>query len=338
LKVCAVIVTYGERFHLLKQVIDACFREGVDKVIVVDNASVENSRKQLKEYESKNKDKLKVIYLDENTGSAGGYKRGLQEAYNDSKCEFIWLLDDDNKPEKESLSYLLSNWKNYKIEDKTKTLALLSNRIDRTKFIEAVQCNNPNIILGRKNKYLGFHIYDLFDKLLNRFLNKKKIKYKDDIEIFPVPIAPYGGLFIHKNMLEEIGYPNSSFRLYADDSEFTYRITLAKGKILLILKSLIIDIDEDWTKTKKQSRMENFVDHIEDKDDAFQKVYYTVRNLNYMEKKYFTNNKCIYFINKMIFYFIFSLVIIKKTRSVNKLRKIINYFLAATKDSVKIHD
>ena len=50
-----------------------------------------------------NQERLKVIYLDENTGSAGGYKLGLEEAYKCNECEFIWLLDDDNKPQKDSL-------------------------------------------------------------------------------------------------------------------------------------------------------------------------------------------------------------------------------------------
>lgn len=40
----AVTVTYGNRFHLLKQVIDGALREGVSKVIVVDNNSVPQSR------------------------------------------------------------------------------------------------------------------------------------------------------------------------------------------------------------------------------------------------------------------------------------------------------
>lgn len=48
-EICAVIPTYGDRFKFLKQVIDACLREGVDKIIAIDNASAENSRKQLKE-------------------------------------------------------------------------------------------------------------------------------------------------------------------------------------------------------------------------------------------------------------------------------------------------
>ncbi|MGC9081504.1 MULTISPECIES: glycosyltransferase family 2 protein [Pseudomonadati] len=52
-KVCVVTVTYGDRFYLLKQVIDASFNEGVSKIIVVDNCSSKNSRNQLKDYERK---------------------------------------------------------------------------------------------------------------------------------------------------------------------------------------------------------------------------------------------------------------------------------------------
>ncbi|MGC8769598.1 MAG: hypothetical protein ACP5Q2_09890 [Calditerrivibrio sp.] len=50
---CVVTVTYGDRFYLLKQVIDASFNEGVSKIIVVDNCSSKNSRNQLKDYERK---------------------------------------------------------------------------------------------------------------------------------------------------------------------------------------------------------------------------------------------------------------------------------------------
>jgi len=44
----AVIVTYGNRFHLLKQAITSALREGVAKVIVVDNTEI---REKLKIYE-----------------------------------------------------------------------------------------------------------------------------------------------------------------------------------------------------------------------------------------------------------------------------------------------
>jgi len=63
MKVCSVIVTYGDRFHLLKQVIEACYKEGVDKVIVIDNASEENSKKQLKENQNRLNSYLKTSSL-----------------------------------------------------------------------------------------------------------------------------------------------------------------------------------------------------------------------------------------------------------------------------------
>ena len=44
-KVYVVTVTYGNRFHLLKQVMDAALNEGVHKVIVVDNNSELERRK-----------------------------------------------------------------------------------------------------------------------------------------------------------------------------------------------------------------------------------------------------------------------------------------------------
>ena len=76
-KVCAVTVTYGNRFHLLNQVIDAALSEGVYKIIVVDNNSELVSRNKLMEYEKLLNGKIKVLYLDDNYGSAGGFKSCL---------------------------------------------------------------------------------------------------------------------------------------------------------------------------------------------------------------------------------------------------------------------
>jgi len=51
MKVYAVIVTYGNRFYFLKQVIESALREGVAKVIVIDNNFISKSKKKLKYYE-----------------------------------------------------------------------------------------------------------------------------------------------------------------------------------------------------------------------------------------------------------------------------------------------
>jgi len=91
-----VIVTYGNRFNLLKQVIDAVLDEHVNRIIVVDNNSQTESRNNLKKYQEKYSNILKVFYQYKNTGSAAGFKFGIKEAYNSKECDFILLLDDDN--------------------------------------------------------------------------------------------------------------------------------------------------------------------------------------------------------------------------------------------------
>ena len=224
MKICAVIVTYGDRFHLLVQVMDACYKEGVDKIIVVDNASIESSKKQLKEYEKDNKDRLQVIYLDENTGSAGGYKRVLREAYNCNECEFIWLLDDDNMPQKDSLIILKKFWNKLEDEHKEEKVSLLSYRPDRVQYKEAIMTHNPNLVLGRKNSFLGFHILDLPIKVIRVIKRKMGISTfidNSNIKSGRVAVAPYGGMFFHKNIINTIGYPRKEFFVYADDHEWS---------------------------------------------------------------------------------------------------------------------
>ena len=69
----AVTVTYGNRFHLLKQVMDSALVKSVAKVIVVDNNSVPESREQLKAYEQR--DQLSFCYV--------AWKNGIEYKFID---------------------------------------------------------------------------------------------------------------------------------------------------------------------------------------------------------------------------------------------------------------
>lgn len=300
MKVCAVIVTYGNRFKFLKQVIDACFKEGIDKVIVIDNASVENSRKQLREYEKKNKDRLKVIYLDENTGSARGYKRGLEEAYKCEDCEFIWLLDDDNEPQKASLKLLKKFWNNLNEESKEKKIALLSYRPSRDIYKEAVVSNNSYLVLGKFDSFMGFHIVDFPKKVLKvlkRKLGIHNFKKNRSTENGKVAVAPYGGIFFHKSLLSKIGYPREEFFLYTDDHEWTYRITKGGGKIFVIFDSIIKDIDVSWHLKEKGNSSFSTILSAKSK----MRIYYSVRNRIIFEKENLVRRPAIYYLNMYIY-------------------------------------
>jgi len=307
----AVIVTYANRFHLLGQVIDSCFLEGVDKVIVIDNNSEQESRTQLENLESRISDKLKVVYLDKNIGSAGGYKKGLEEAYNDVDCEYIWLLDDDNQPQKDSLDALKDFWHSLQQEDKKDKVSLLSYRKDRIAFKEAIMTNNPDLVLGRKNSFLGFHIMDLpkkVIKVLKRKLNIQTFKENENVKSGLVSLAPYGGMFFHKNIIKTIGYPNEDFFVYADDHDWSYRITKNGGFIYLVLNSLVDDIDTSWN--LKEKTISPFYSFLNQGSDF--RVYYSVRNRVFFEKN-LIQNKWIY--NSQLQLFIFFLSFYKNTKN-----------------------
>jgi len=290
MKVCAVIVTYGDRFHLLKQVMDACYSEGVNKIIVIDNASEKNSKEQLKGYEQK-ESRLKVIYLDENTGSAGGFKRGLEEAYK-LDSEFIWIFDDDNIARKGALKALLNCWKEQKLlKDKD---MLISLRKDRKQYYKSIKQKNPEILIGKKNSFMTF---DLISYIKNK-ISKNKISKKYNRNYGEVYQAPYGGMFLHRELIDKIGYPNEKFFVYTDDTEYSYRVITNNGKIYAVLDSLLEDIDTSWHDVKFKKGL--FNSPILDTPSNF-RVYYTFRNRVYFELNNRVNNKYIYFFNMFVF-------------------------------------
>ncbi len=292
--VYAVIVTYSNRFYLLDQVIKSCYAEGVDKIIVVDNNSDESSQKELRNLENNLKNGLKVIYLNKNSGSSGGYKRGLEEAYKDNNCSYIWLLDDDNKPQKGSLKRLKEYWKSLNKKEQNKKISLLSYRQDRKAYKEAIVIGDPDFVLGKQNSFLGFHIYSFLRKIVLRKPRPQALQ--ENINSGLVSVAPYGGMFFHKNIINTIGYPKEDFFVYADDHDWSYRIVNNGGEIHLLLDSMIEDIDTSWHLSSTNESIFKMIA----KGNPF-RIYYTTRNRLFFERKYLVKKPFLYLVNRVVF-------------------------------------
>jgi len=299
--VSAVTVTYGDRFYLLKQVIDSALEEGVSQVIVVDNASSDESREKLREYERAS-GRISVVYIDENTGSAGGFKRGIERAL-EVGSEFIWLLDDDNVPLRGSLENLMRCWDEIEDPNKERTTAILSFRFRRYK--EGVK------LLTRKNSFTDFHILDIIYNIfsIGRFL--RRITSGDDFKKLDNPeevsIATYGGLFLHRDIIPIIGLPDERFFLYEDDNEYTFRITKKGGRIILCPSSKVDDVDLSWRVDEEPSFF-----HAILKSGGDFRNYYRFRNRVYFERKDLVTSRFMYRINRFFFLmilYIFSIFI-----------------------------
>lgn len=314
-KVCVVTVTYGNRFELLQRVIKAALALGVGKVIVVDNASEPESRRQLRELERASQGKVEVVYLPENLGSAGGYKAGLEHASRDRTCEFIWLLDDDNEPAEDALNELQAQYRSLEATYTPDKLMLLALREDRAYLQAALRTAHPRKGFPRKSSFLRFHILDLPEKLGKLFTLRSAADDRPAARSqapVKIPYGPYGGLFFHRSVISGIGLPDDRFYLYGDDFEYTYRVTDAGGGVFLVPSSRITDIDRAW--------------HIQAKGgfwstrlllgDSDTRVYYVVRNRTYFEKFIWGDADLVYTLNRWVFLALLRVLALRYRRQV----------------------
>ncbi|WP_179412073.1 glycosyltransferase [Mucilaginibacter sp. E4BP6] len=289
-KVTIVTVTYGERWELLSQVIKRVLSfKFTHQVIIVDNGSLYNLQAKIDDVADS---RIIIVGEGRNTGSAIGYKIGITHAYNAADTDFIWLLDDDNLPAEDCLDSLIECWDELK-GDKLKT-ALYCLRPDRNTDLRIAQGDSPENYYLIPNNILGFSIlrlgYFQLRKIKDKFSKTKQFK-----KFATMPFVPYGGFFFHKNMVDIIGYPNESYFLYIDDADYTYRVTLASGKIWLIPGSRITDIEVSQGTDYKYS---NFSSIILDLWDF--RMFYRVRNLVYFNSKTSVKNAFLFKLNKSI--------------------------------------
>lgn len=310
----AVTVTYGNRFQYLKKVVKSLLNQNIDRIIIVSNGVEKASLTAIKKLQNK-ENKIDLIFLDKNTGSANGFYTGISHALKKG-ADYIWLLDDDNKPLQKSLDVLKKEWK-VCIKNKTRNkLALLSYRKDRQQFSDAVDFANPKLMLGSQNSFLGFDVFSFFK-------NKKMIKQKKEKGI--VAVAPYGGLMFHKDLIKEIGLPNRNFFLYGDDYDFSYRITKKKGLIYLIKNSKIEDLETSFhlKKTGEKFQTRFF------KTNSKEKIFYSVRNGIIFEQNFVTN-RIKYRINASIYMALLLFIMLLNPKHLWKYYIVINGVTAST--------
>jgi len=302
LKIYALIVTYNNRYELLHKAVQRALEEGACKVVLVDNGSVKESYDKIKKL-VKSEKRIKLIRFNDNKGSAGGFKKGLMFAKTKKDCEFIWLLDDDNVPEKGALKTLVNFWNEQEITNKKTNLALNSLRYYDYDFLtkteKELQLKNVEKDILILNSFSYFSIDNLFSSIAKKFIRRKNNNKK----FYELTNGAYGGLFIHKKVLDK-GLPNEEFFVYFDDIEFTYRLHKSGVRIFLIPDSKITDIDKTLENSDVKTYFSVFKILANIKYMNKVKLSYGYRNRIILEKKYLTNNLFKYKLNKFLFLFV----------------------------------
>lgn len=210
-KVYAVIVTYN-RLPMLKKCLDAVLNQTYKslKVVVVDNASTDGTDSYVKSLKNN-----RIIYVNtgKNSGGAGGFNRGIKEAYL-KRAKWIWIMDDDVIPAPNALEEMMNA---LKVVNPNKT-SFLASCVYSPKG-EAM--NTPGVDLRSKNGYPFWYEY----------LDKGLVKLN---------AATFVSILVNGDAVEKCGLPCSDFFIWGDDTEYTKRLYRNFGLAYLVGKSKVI--------------------------------------------------------------------------------------------------
>lgn len=235
-----VTVTYGKRWHLLRQVLDSAFQQGVAEAIVVDNGSLDDIATLAREHPQG--DRIRVVPMGRNTGSAKAFHTGIAAGAAGSR-QHILLLDDDNALEAGALARLLAEHAHARAASPGLPLIVVGFRPEN-QFEIAAGATRRTL---PRNAFLGFDAQQLPGRIWRRLARRLRAPAKRPVPPLAVlDVAPYGGMLFDRSLIDEIGLPNPDFVLYADDTEFSYRVTRRGGRLLLVTDARVRDIETSW--------------------------------------------------------------------------------------------
>jgi GT2 family glycosyltransferase len=256
-RICAAIVTHNRR-ELLTECLDAVLGQSrsVERVFVVDNASTDGTPEVLAERGYLERG---VVHerLPRNAGGAGGFSRAVELA-REEPCDWIWLMDDDAEPARESLEFLLRS----PAAADPSTAALCSKVVDPS---GAVQPLHRGFLDGRP-----------------RALPAER--YAEEAP--SLGYATFVGLLVRTEVAHREPPPRAEFFLWADDYEYSHRLR-RHGEIRLVPASTIVhkEVGQDF-----QNRRGRFWNRVlgwevsSSRYEAAWKNYLGIRNYVWMRR------------------------------------------------------
>ncbi|MGF6597551.1 GT2 family glycosyltransferase [Paraburkholderia sp. GAS448] len=285
-----VTVTYGDRIRYCAELLRRAFDdEGIAHGVIVSN----NSTSNLEQLEQRWGERITVVRLPANTGSANGYAVGITAALS-RKAQYLWLMDDDNAPRHGAVAALC------------RQLDLLAARVGRSRA--AVLGFRPDhqadIAMGvpvalatpPRSSYFGFHVARIPYKIWRR-TPWGRPQPGPMPKVVEIPFAPYGGFLAHRSVYEDLGLPKRQLVLYADDIEYTWRLTARGGHIALVTDAQLEDLEGSWNvKTNWKNHFECML--LSGSDF---RAYYSSRNQAWFDKNYWSTSTSMFRLNRLVF-------------------------------------
>ncbi|MDR1450206.1 MAG: glycosyltransferase [Propionibacteriaceae bacterium] len=245
-KVALVIVTY-KRPQLLAELFESVLRLPTlpYRVVVVDNASGDNTQEVIAAAAARLPAGVLVNYLSPvNGGGAGGFHDGVRLAYAEG-AEWMWIMDDDVEILPEAFDRFEPWMARFKV--------LHGRRYDVD--------GSPFYWQARFNEFLGVPLpYSVRD------FNKEGYALTNS--------GTFEGMLIHRDVVRKIGYPDPRFFISWDDS--TYAWVASRHTAVAYVDAYVL-------RRKREQRQVNLgLRHLNDSSPLVK--YHTMRNRGYVAR------------------------------------------------------
>lgn len=238
-KVVAVVVTYNRK-NLLRECINSLLIQSYSPldILIIDNASTDGTKDLVSSFSD---DRVYYKNTGKNLGGAGGFQFGVREAAQRG-YDYLWLMDDDSIPTPDALNVLM------KEASQKGSFGFMCSKV-LWKDHSICKMNIPKISLNRK---------------LDNFEGSPKRVIMGTFVSFLVPLK----------IVDEVGLPIKEFFIWADDLEYSRRIS-RKYSCYFVPASIVIH--------KSPSNVGSSI--VDDSPDRFNRYKCAYRNEVYVYRR-----------------------------------------------------